>query len=236
MTLSEIRDFTRIMLGETDSSNSYVDNTEVDSAINIALTRVSIDTEALMTFSTDSTDVGVERYSLPFNFSQILQLEIDITSTLSRPLVQKDLDEYSLLTYGNRAMQGQPVFYKIEIGATDVVTSSPGDLWLYPVPDDNGGADYVLRVRYNKQPTALTDDAHMPELHPSLHEAIAHKACQFLSRKHSDGRRYMEFENSYNVMIRSYMDSKASREASAFIPKNVYGRMGNARTKPQGWR
>ena len=238
MNFSRMQTLSRLNVGETDETNSYYSPTEVEDLVNDAIEQVGLDTECLLTYSTVTTVEDQGRYSLPTDFSQMKYMEIDRSSTLRYVLAQATITDFALMTSGNYTLKGQPAYYKLEIGATtNSATRAPGDVSLYPIPDDNGDDNYTLRMYYNQVPNRLSGPTEVSELPIQLHRAVTFYAGVMLTRKTSDDKKGAGLMQLYNGEIKKFMDSKNQREARSFVAKDVYkADQFWRRLRPQGWK
>jgi len=234
MNYLRMQAFTRILLGETDSANSYFGDTEIKDMLNDAQIEVATDTDPLLTFRTFTTADGDTRFPLPSDFMKMRSVEIDISTTRRHQLIWTSFDEFNSFISGNFILKGQPAYWKVELGAVDVTTNSPGDVWIYPGADDNGGDNYTLRIYYHQLPQAMSADAEISELPEMLHKAICYYAAIVLSRKDNARGRMQELQVLYDDRIKKFRKIKNQRESRAFVAKNVYKLPG--RVMPQGWR
>ena len=238
MDYTTMQDRVKLWLGQTDTTNTYYTPTEVSDLVNDAIEEVALETECLLTFATITTTASVGRYALPLDFSQMRNASVDKTATRRYVLAQSDFDDFEISTSGNYTLQGEPAYFKIEIGATDTAaTRAPGDIWLYPVPDSNGGNDYTLRIHYLQIPDRLSTGTDVSELPKQLHRAVTYYAAILLANKSSDDQKAQKLTQLYQHEIQRYMASKNQREMRRYIAKNVY-QSGSfwGKSKPQGWR
>jgi hypothetical protein len=187
MNYGEMLTQIRLLLGETDSDNSYWSETEINTQINLSNLRVATDFPVLLTYSEVATTADQARYGLPTDFLQLKDIQMylgDNTTDERRKLHRLEYDEFEDMVGGNVNMTGQPAWYRIEFGAVSTTASSPpGDVWLYPVPDDNGGDDYTLRLAYYQKPTALSVSIDVSELPEFMHLLVVYHSAWYLSLK-----------------------------------------------------
>lgn len=187
MNYSEMKDQVRLLLGETDEDNSYYTNAEINTQLNLSNLRVASDIPCLFTYSEVTTTADQQRYGLPSDFLQIKDLQMfigDNTATRRKKLALLKYDEFERIGAGNVTMSGEPSYYRVEFGAVSTTAGSPpGDVWLYPVPDNNGGDNYCLRIAYYQKPTALSNTTDVSELPEFLHESVCYHAAWHLSLK-----------------------------------------------------
>jgi len=211
----------RIALGETDSDNSYWSDAEIENMLGESQIQVVTDAPHLLTFKTMDTVAGDNRYSLPVDFLQLKAVEVDITSSRRKKLHWISFDEYSSIANGNYTNQGEPHSFKMELGATNLIENhSPGDLWLWPVPD----AAYTLRVYFFQRPSCMTTGMDESELARSLHWAVCYHAAAMLSLKSDDRSKFTDFMALYDKAIfqNNKMMNQANRGAT-FTPKDTMG-------------
>ncbi len=196
MTFERMQQLVRLSLGELTAANSYYTDQEVKDMINDSLVQVATDVPSLLTFYDIPTVVGTQRYSFPPEMLQYKDAHIYISSSLKRPLEYKSLDEFEALSASNFARQGQPAYFKSELGATEVSGAAaglPGDMWLYPVPD----AIYTLRIYFYQKPTVLVSVTDITELPNMLHWSVIYHATAMLALKNDD-------QNKHTLMMIQY--------------------------------
>ena len=236
MNFLAMQSVVRQLIGETDSTNTYHPTTEVEEMLNHACVEVADETECLLTFVEFSTNAGDSRFPLPEDFMKTRACEIDISTTLRRQLIWTPFDQFNILVGGNTLLQGQPAYWKVEIGATGVAlgTNAPGDIWVYPLCNDNGGDDYTIRLYYHQLPTVLNQDTDASELPSNLHMAICYFAAKEVAEKDSDWGRIRRLDKKYERSIEKFKKTMLKRESRSFVAKNVFRQPGKFR--PQGWR
>jgi hypothetical protein len=182
MDFGEMKTRVRLLVGETDSDNSYYTDTEINSLLNSSILRVANDTQCLLTYKTLTVTQGTQTYGLPTDFLQLKDVQIILNGTTIRRTLQRlPYDEFEAVAAGNYSKQGQPAYYRIEFGATSTTAgSAPGDIWLYPLP--NNSVD-TLRVVFYQKPSVLSTSTEVTELPEFLHEAICYHAAWQLALK-----------------------------------------------------
>lgn len=153
-SLATLRTTTRRYINETDSTNSSVEDDEIDDYLNQALTYLGTRLE-WSEQTTESTAVEDQAlYTLPDNF-------IAIKDVYFNNLKLKVLERADL-AFINSAWQdqdsGTPQYaYKADVNVVG----------LYPAPNaDNDGLS--LQVQYIQIPDDLSDDADVPDLHSAM--------------------------------------------------------------------
>jgi len=197
MNFERMQQLVRLSLGELSASNSYYTDDEIKAMINDSLVQVATDVPSLLTFYDIPTIVGTQRYSLPVEMLQLKDVHLFISSTLKRVLEKRSMDEFEALSASNFARTGQPAFFKMELGATQVsgvAAGLPGDLWLYPVPD---AVTYTLRVYFYQRPGILANTTDITELPEMLHWSVVYHAAAMLSLKNDD-------QNKHTIMMIQY--------------------------------
>ena len=211
----------RIALGETDPSNSYWSDAEIVGMISESQIQVVTDAPHLLTFKEMTTTASDGRYALPVDFLQLKAVEVDVTATRRKKLNWISFDEFAAFSYGNFTQTGEPHSFKMELGATDVIENhSPGDLWLWPLPD----AAYTLRVYFFQRPSCLTTGMDESELARSLHWAVCYHAAAMLSLKNDDRSKFTDFMALYDKAI--FQNNKMMNQANrgvTFTPKDTMG-------------
>lgn len=193
MNFVRMRAVVRMLLGETNSSNSYWTDSEINAMINDSQLQVATDINGLLTFRDYTTTAGVSRYALPSDYLSEKSLHLFQTSTNKRVLEYKTLDEFESSAGLDPTRQGVPGVYKVEHGAVDTTNAFPGDIWIFPVPD----AVYTFRFYYYQKPTDLSADADISEIPESGHWAVCYHAAAMLHLKQAN-------ENAYNRFIVLY--------------------------------
>jgi len=205
MNFGEMRTLSRILLGETDSTNSYYDDTtEIDVLINLANKHVAGSVPTNLSFKGQATVSGTYRYPLPQpDFLQLKDVLLIVTSEVdTEPLARVTFDEFEEIAAGDYTSTGRPAYYRVEFGAVDVTAGSPpGDIWLTPTPDDNGGSDYTLRIYYFQIPTPMSADADVSELPLFLHEAVVYWASMNMAMKSDSRSKARELAAMYKETI-----------------------------------
>jgi len=198
MNFGEMQEQIRLMLGETDSDNSYFTDTEIKAQINRSLIRVASDIPCLLTYKEDTTTASTQRYGLPTDFLQLKDVQLYPSATRRKQLLRLEYDEFEYVGTGNVTMTGEPAYYRVEFGAVDTVTGSPpGDLWLYPIPNGT----YTIRVVYFQKPTAMTADAEVTELPEFMHEAVNYHAAWHVSLKDGNQKKVGNLAAMYKDAI-----------------------------------
>lgn len=199
MTRARMLALVRLLSGETDSSNSYWTDAEINSMLNDVQLLVAEDLPVNLTWTTFSTVASTNRYSLPADFLQLKSVEIETSSTQIKQLRPLGLDQFSDLSDGNFTMEGEPAWFKMEFGAvtTENATQLPGDIWLYPVPD----AVYTTRVRYFQMPTDMDEDADVSELPLSVHMAVCYYSAMLIAMKDGNQKKISNLNTLYETKM-----------------------------------
>jgi hypothetical protein len=185
MDFTALQNQVRVLLGET-TADFWTDQ-EVKDQINRCMPDICMEFEELVTFCEYTTAQSTYRYSLPANFLNVKHVELERTTDLIDKLFPVDIEQYWALRHGAATTESVPQYYKIELGA--VLTTDdpqlPGDIWLYPRPDDNGGSNYTLRMFYYQDgsTTDLSTGTDIPLLSRYLHRAICYEAAKVLLYK-----------------------------------------------------
>ena len=235
MTFGEMQTQVRLLIGETDSSNTYFSDTEIQTQINLSNLRAASDLPVNLTYSEVATTADQQRYGLPSDFLQIKSLQMflgDNTVDERRTLRKLGYDEFEDVVGGNVNMTGEPAYYRIEFGAvSEVAGSPPGDVWLYPVPDSNGGDNYTLRIVYYQKPTTLDDTAEVSELPEFIHPIVCYHSAWMLSMKTDNQTKIGNLAALYKDAIREAKLTvlKRDRSGGKFVKSPYVGSslMGN---------
>lgn len=222
MKRSEIVNEVRILLRETDSTDSTFTDTEVHDNINRVMPRIAAEIEELLTWQDYTTADGTQRYSLPSDYLKVAGADLIIDSNRTEKLIYVTHKKFLQVSYNASAQKGIPVYYKIEMGAVSNANASqlPGDFWLYPIPDTNGGSNYTVRFRYYQKPDDLTGDTQVPELPLNMHMSIAYKVASMLALKKGETAlsNYLEqlFRDDMNAAREYY--GALQRDRAAYTP------------------
>ena len=193
MNFGEMKYRVRQLVGQTDTNSTMFNTTtDLEPAINDACASVAARTECLLTFWDYETVAGTQNYSLKPDYLKMKALQLFVAADNKYTLKHLSFDEFSQYEGGNPTTQGVPRVYKIEIGATDTSTNLPGDFWVYPVPDTNGGSQYIIRAYYFQIPTDLVADADITELPIIAHKAVCLEAAMTLSMMAADKGMYRD--------------------------------------------
>jgi len=228
MNYSEMETQCRLLLGETDEDNSYWTVAELLAQINLSNIRVAADLPTLLTYSEVATTASQETYGLPSDFLQLKSVQMFLganTVDERRQLVSLSYDEYEDIIGGNVNMTGQPAYYRIEFGAVATAAGSPpGDLWIYPIPDSNGGDNYTLRLVYYQKPTALSGDADVSELPEFMHPIVVYHAAWHLSMKSDNQTKINNLAMLYKDAIKEAKLTVLKRDRSGGkFQRSAYG-------------
>lgn len=193
----------RLLSGETDSTNSYWSDAEINAMLNDVQLIVAEELPVNMTWRTFSTVAGTDRYSLPIDFLQLKDVEIETSATQRKKLFRLGMDEFSAVADGNFTMQGEPAWFKMEFGSVLMTNDPqlPGDIYMYPVPD----AVYKTRVRYYQRPTDMTADGDISELPLSMHLAVVYYTTMLMAMKDANQKKI----TNMNALYRQKMASSA---------------------------
>ncbi len=225
MNLLQMRTKVRMLTRETDSADTNLSDTEINDEINNTTPLLAADTEELVNFADYTTAVDTERYSLPLNYLKVKACVLHIDSNWRELQFFATIKQYHALQYQMVSNTGIPVAYKIELGATSTAANSPpGDLWLTPTPDNNGGANYVVRLYYFQMPTTLSADTDVTELPILTHDAICYKAAADLSLKLDEQGRSAFFIGKFESEVRKIKDYYAELQRDRLpMVKDVMG-------------
>ncbi len=206
MDYARMKTVVRLALGETTAANSYWSDPEIDAMLNDSQLQVATDTAGMLTFSDITTVSGTQRYSLPTDFLQLKDCQLFNHGTPASTnkkwrLFRVGFDHFEVLSQSNYSRTGRPNYFKMELGSVQVTVQNPGDIWLYPVPDGNGGSDYALRLYYLQKPTVLSSGTDVSELPESLHWAVVYHATAMLSLKSDDMNKYTSMLVLYDRAI-----------------------------------
>jgi len=226
MNFSAMQNQVGVLLGDT--SNTFYTETEIQNMINRVQPEIAAEAEALLTYYDYTTSDTVQQYSLPAEYLTVKHVELHVDTNRHEKLKLLDLDQFHAVSYADADRTGEPEYYKIEYGAVDTVLAGnpqrPGDIWLYPIPDDNGTANYTLRVYFYQMPTDLSADTDISNLPIYLHMAVCYRAAALLAMKNKDLRTH----NTLISMSQRVIDvakinqNRAQRDRPHYI-KDVMG-------------
>lgn len=228
------------LLGVESVTNSGVTLVEVRSFLNSAGAEVAASIEDLLTYCEyDCTAyAGVpadiadsQRYSLPEHYLTAKQLLLSrddpATNTWER-LIHLNLEEWERVTYGRVLNTGVPEYYKIERWATSTSNDPqiPGDIWLFPLPDDT----YPFRLYYYQRPTELAtanadDNAKVMELPGHWHMVVCLRAAEMLAVKIKDYELSRLLEGKYwNALMEAKGQAmRPQRDRATAMVRDVMG-------------
>ena len=209
MNTTQLENQVRILLGETTAQ--FFTDVEVIDQINRVTPAIAMEFSELLTYCEITTTASTGSYQLPSDFLTVKHVELERSATLIDELVPLDVSQMWLVKHGNATEEQVPRYYKIELGSVKIDDTNPipGDITLHPIPDDNGAANYILRIRYYQDgSTALATGTTETSLLPRyLHEAIAFRAAQNLQYKNKDIAMAREMEVQFEknmVKARSF--------------------------------
>lgn len=175
-----------ILLGDT--SNTFFTLTEIKDMLNSVQPEIAAEAEALLTMYTYACVVSTQNYSLPAEYLTMKHIELVIDTNRHEKLKMLNMNEFHAVSYADADREGEPEWYKIEYGAVDTALGGsaqrPGDIWLYPIPDDT----YDLKVWFYQMPKDMTNDDDISNLPIYLHMAVCYKAAAILALKNKDIR------------------------------------------------
>jgi hypothetical protein len=214
----------RLLLGETDNTNTYYTDAEIDTQINDSILLVAGEVPTNLTYSEIVTIASQGEYGLPTDFLQLKDLQIYVTTTTRRVQMEKlNYDEFEYKVGGNFSMEGEPNCYRIEFGATETSAGSrPGDIWIYPIPPDTS---YTLRLVYYQKPDSLSSGIEVSELPEFLHMPVCYHAAMHMAMKDDSSSKANQMAGLYNKAIDSAKKVVNKRDRSgAFQIRTSYGR------------
>lgn len=208
MQFSVMRTRVQTLLGE--SSGEFYTTTEINGEINDACIEIARDTEELLTYYDMTTTDGTQTYTLPDDFLKIKRVDLHVSDSDRRDLRFMTQQEFHKYTEGASDTSGTPEIYKLEQGSVSKETADwhPGDIYLYPIPDDNGGSNYTVRAYYYQLPTTLSADTDVTELPIQCHKAVCYLAASNMALKGEDLRKHdyllLRYENELMKIKNSY--------------------------------
>ena len=221
MNLDEMKTYLRNILGDSTAS-LYNDDPTLVLFLNESAIAVSARSLSLLTFGDAATVIDDQRYPLPIDFLALKDIQI-YDGALRYQLVKQSYDEFEE-AYGATTAKARPIHYRVEFGATDKVPgSSPGDIWLGPIPN----AVYPFCIAYYQRTSRLVDDdddENSFELQEPFHRAVCFHAAMDLSLKHDDSSRANKMAALYQeamdtaMRLKDRMDNTGPR-----YPERAYG-------------
>lgn len=199
MTRLRMLTLIRLLSGETDSTNSYWSDAEINSMINDTQLLVAERVPVNMTFRTFDTVASTQRYALPVDFLQLKSVHIQSSTTQDKELTRLGYDEFGQVSDGNKTMEGEPSWFKMEFGSvlrTDD-PQLPGDIYMYPIPD----AVYETKIRYFQRPTDLDADGNISELPIGLHMAVVYYSVMLIAMKDGNQQKITNMNSLYEQKI-----------------------------------
>jgi hypothetical protein len=134
------------------------------------------------------------RYGLPPEFLSLKDVILEETDgRVTYPLKKLGYDKFKEMSQVRVA--GLPLYFKLEIGATDTSSVIPGDISLFPLPS----RAFTLKVAIYQKPTRLAEsaDGDTYELPEALHLSVVYYACIQLAMRNADRQRMEYLENLY---------------------------------------
>lgn len=211
MDYADLQAQVKILIGDT--SDKFFTPDEVKDALNRVMPEIAEALEANLTFTDYDMVASTQRYSLPSDFMIGKKASLHIDTTDHRELVELDLNQFEQVSAGTADQEGISIYYKIELGsvlATDD-PQIPGDLWLYPIPND---ATWNVRLYYLQLPEDMSGETDSPILPIHSHMAVAEKAAADLALKNGD-------IPLHNILHGRYTASIA--RSQAMLHRRAYG-------------
>lgn len=225
MTFTEQQNQVKVLLGDT--SDTFYTTIEVKDSLNRIFPEVAAENEVLLTFDDYDVTQSVQRFTLKEAFLTVKRAEFHISASRHEEMLYVDLDQFARLSYAQSDREGEPKYYKIEMGATEIDNDPqrPGDLWLYPVPDTTTAAGYPnLRVWYYQMPSTLSADGEMSELPIPLHMVCCYKAAALLALKNKDLSTHSTLTIMANNATQTYkQNSNRGQRDRPYHTKDVMG-------------
>lgn len=224
MTDNEMKTKVRLLLGETDNTNTYYTDSEIETQINDSILLVAGEVPTNLTYAELDSVADQKTYGLPTNFLQLKDLQVFETGTARRVQMQRlGYDEFEYLVGGNVDMTGEPYYYRMEVGATDVVAGSrPGDIWIYPAAPSDG---HTLRLVYYQKPDALNFSGQVSELPEFLHMPVCYHAAMHVAMKDDSSKKANQMAALYNKAIDTAKKVVNKRDRTgAYQIRTSYGR------------
>jgi hypothetical protein len=209
----------RVILGETDTNNTYFIDADADTQINLAQLHVSGEVPCLLTYKDVTAIADQQKYGLPkTDFLQLKDIhfvEGSTPPTRVKILEKVPFDEFNARTASAPTKTGEPAFYKAEFGAVTRLSGPvpQGDFWPYPVYDNT---DYLFRLYFYQMPTDLDGDTDVSELPAILHEAVVYRAAMHLAMMKMNQKRVNQCAALYREAIRVGEEVIRKRDRTGF--------------------
>lgn len=225
MTRLEMQTQTFINLGQP-ASGTGARFTAADILENIERAQSVIAKKSRCTLSAfyTTTAAGTNCYSLPEPMLSLVMVEIDKDASDRRILQGLSHEQFAQVTYYDYNQQSTPEVYRMQYGRVGSDNSRPGDIDIWPIPDNNGGADYTLRVWVIKKPAALAADAEISELPEELHYAVTLYAAMITAAGDGDSLRYTSLRDMFQDEINEFRTTRNFRDISR---TRLMGKIGN---------
>lgn len=225
MTNLQMQTKIRLLLGETTTSTADADATayldaEIQTQINDSAIEVAKRLRCLQTYKDADCVIDQERYALPPDLLSLKDVQLIISSSRKKQLVQLTYDEYEAVIADNYTATGEPKYFKVEFGSVKKDSTATGDIWVYPLPDST---DYDLRVAFFQKPSTLADNGDVCELPEQTHMTVCYHAAMILSRKIDDLTRFREISALFADSLRADEESIHMQDVvGAVFGKNHY--------------
>ena len=184
-----------------------IDAEIIDAEYNDGLQQLAIELKCLLTWYNYATVKSQDNYTLLSDYLTIKKILIKVDDQW-RQLHYRSLQEFQESTDGNTTTEGIPEIYKLEIGATDIVTALPGDFWLFPIPD----AIYDMKVFYVQLPTALSGVGDISEIPSYAHKTACYYAAANLSLMVEDFERHVTLDKRYYFHLDTLKDAVGQKQ------------------------
>lgn len=207
---------TRLLVGETDATNSYVTDTQVNDAINNAKDVVASELRNNLTSAYFTTVAGTREYGLPTDLMQLTMAEVN-DGTATYKLRRRTLHEFATYFSGFVSSNtGRPSDYHAEFGATVVTDADqvPGSIEFYPTPDSNGGSNYTVTLHYYQRMTTLVNDTDVSELPLESHMAVVYQAAAYVALNMDNSNKASEMMALYARQMESASDAQYMADRS----------------------
>lgn len=199
MLLSDIKRRVKNILG--DDAGVYIEDVDIIDYANDGQMDIVRNTEILRTTGLISTVAGQAEYALPADFI-LAKRATYLLSKMSKTTVEEidsmDLDKD---TAGDT---GTPQWYYI----------SGNKIGLYPTPV--GVVANAIRVTYVKTPTALVNDADIPEIPVHMHEDIVRYVIMRAREQEEDYYLLQSTSSDYTKRLALSSDQANAGESSSY--------------------
>jgi hypothetical protein len=200
-SLSDLRTDLRLLLDESDNSNTNFTDTELNGYLNKALRKTAVELEWPIAVATATTATSQAQYSLPDNFMLLLKVFVD-----GKPLDVTDLEDIAIIHPNYRS------------AAADIPTlayrADNNQIGLYP-PPNLANAGKTILMEYIKYAATITADADVPDLSAAIQDLLPFYAALLAMLRAGNYKTADYFRGLYNAELKS-LKPKVQKFAEEF--------------------